>query len=533
MSTEFSYYQTRLSLRSLWLFALYRIILSDIIAIIFVFYPEYPFFGSLNPVLFQITIIIFTISTYLNAFIIISGLFSPINQASSMVFIDIVALTLLTFSSGGVVSGLGALIAISIAIGSVIISSRQSLALAAIAASLLLSQELYLQRQVTNISSQVSKAGILGLAYFAITILAYILSKRAWESEKKAILQKQELQKMAHLNEQIVQYMNSGVIVINQHDLVFLANKSALNLLNLKQPPGRIPLSYYSTSLAKLVERWRYSPIQSKQTIKPSFNSAIKLQVTIQGIGKKGGRSALLLLSDADQLTKQAQQLKLASLGQLTASIAHEIRNPLCSIGHAGQLLSESETLQSEDQRLLNIINNNVIRLNEVIENILQISRATEVKMEKSDLIQVITAFVEQFLISKQLNSNQFKLHFESQIQVLTNSQQIQQVLTILCDNALSHFNKDENELIIHISSYIDEQQYLIIKVCDNGTPINETLAEKIFEPFYSTKHTGTGLGLYIAKGLCEVNSVGLDYIKSSSGNCFTLSFHPSNIIKL
>jgi len=530
MRFSFTNHQEQMNQRALWLFVLYRIVLSTSIFSIFIFYPQYSSFGSLNAGLFETIAFWFTILTYLSAFIMLGGVFSLVNQTSLMIFIDIVAITLLTYASGGVGSGLGAFIAVTIAIGSVIISSHLSLSLAAIASSLLLSQEIYLH-QVNQLSTQVSKAGMLGLAYFAIAILAYILSKRAWESEKKALIQKQELQKMARLNEQIVQHMNSGVIVINQHDHVFLSNNSALKLLNLKQSLGRIPLSYYSSALARFITQWRTSPITTPNTVKP-LNSSTTLQITVRTISEQDHSALLLLINDAEQVTKQAQQLKLASLGQLTASIAHEIRNPLCSIGHASQLLSESEQLLAEDRRLLEIIINNVTRLNDVIENILQMSRLNNSEMNTTNLLTMLTHFIEHFIPSQLIDITQLQLiPFNEKINVLTNSQQIQQVLTVLCENAINHYHNEIHLLMIKITGDFDEQGYFYIQICDNGKPIDSDLSEKIFEPFYSTKHSGTGLGLYVAKGLCEANSARLDYIKSKAGNCFVISFHPTKII--
>ena len=510
--------------RPLWLFVLYRIVLSATLLIVFIVHTSSPL-GQFNRPLYLLVASFFFFLTMFSAFVMISRLFSLINQTLMMMFIDIGALTLLTYCSGGVQSGIGTLIAVTIAIGSVIISSYSSIALASIASSFILAQEIYLF-QFFNDQAKITTAASLGAAYLAIAALAYFLSQRAGHSERRALINKQQLQKMSKLNAQIVQHMNTGVLVINYNTHVYLANKSALNFLNLKIHPGRIPLSYYSNDLMKIVEQWRAEGSIDGKKLKMVTRSA-ELLITFLDITSEDSGAILLLIEDAEQMVKQAHQLKLASLGRLTASIAHEIRNPLSSIGHAGQLLAESEALAATDERLLNIINSNVLRLNQVIENILQLSKTTAAEKTRTKINKFLITFIEQFKSSKSIKTDYIELQLlDPDIEMLLNLTQLQQVLTILCDNAVFHFNQSTVNLKIRLTVEINENGHLMIKVYDNGQTIDNALIEKIFEPFYSTAHTGTGLGLYVAKSLCEANDINLIYHQIPDGNCFALIFY-------
>ncbi|MEJ1363813.1 MAG: ATP-binding protein, partial [Candidatus Sedimenticola sp. (ex Thyasira tokunagai)] len=231
---------------------------------------------------------------------------------------------------------------------------------------------------------------------------------------------------------------------------------------------------------------------------------------------------------DMATVTQQAQQMKLASLGRLTASIAHEIRNPLGAIGHAEQLLRESPDLPQSDQRLIDIINTNTLRVNEVIENILQFSRRSHSQPEEFTLKHWLQQFVSDLQRSHRLTDETIQLQIEPDSTLIrADPSQLRQMFVILCENAINHFDREQHLLSIKINGGITrESGGPFVDIIDNGPGIDAETVRQIFEPFFTTRNSGTGLGLFIAKELSESNRLGLDYITiPTGGSCFRITF--------
>jgi two-component system sensor histidine kinase PilS (NtrC family) len=233
----------------------------------------------------------------------------------------------------------------------------------------------------------------------------------------------------------------------------------------------------------------------------------------------------IVFLEDTGRMHQQAQQLKLASLGRLTASIAHEIRNPLGAISHAAQLLEENPDLDKADTRLLDIIHNHSKRVNNIIETILELSRRRPSLIEQISIKDLI----EQCLHERELQIEQGDVIqtiglSEQCIEVDVN--QIKQVLHNLLDNGLRYSEQQTGKRLVKIESgqlADTNQDYIDIEDAGPGVPSDQV--KNLFEPFYTTENSGTGLGLYIAKELCEANRLQLSYVEGRAGGCFRLIF--------
>ena len=230
-------------------------------------------------------------------------------------------------------------------------------------------------------------------------------------------------------------------------------------------------------------------------------------------------------MEDNRALTQQAQQLKLASLGRLTASIAHEIRNPLGAISHASQLLRESDQVCQADQRLIQIILQHTDRVNQIIENTLSISRRKEVTSTPMDLAQWLPKFKETY---QQGNETQIVLEIQSEsLPMKFDASHLSQVLTNLCDNGARYNAKTtgvrEVKVVAGTNTNSDTS---FVEVIDHGPGISSDEAGEIFNPFYTTDTQGSGLGLYICKELCEINQAALNLKFSEPGHtCFRIDF--------
>jgi two-component system sensor histidine kinase PilS (NtrC family) len=338
--------------------------------------------------------------------------------------------------------------------------------------------------------------------------------------------------------------MRTGIVVLNKNLELELWNQSATKLLNRHiESTQSVKLDKFP-ELYKKYQSWMRNGADHSPQMKIEGQTTTEVKVNFAHLEHGNPNETLIFLEDVRSLNQQAQQLKLASLGRLTASIAHEIRNPLGAISHASQLLGESPSLPQSDHRLLEIINNHSKRVNQIIENILQLSRRKSAKPEQINLQQWLPNFITDYKNSKS-NGNQLIISIEEKTigtsiiepyefdDVSTSSvllakfdtSQLQQVLTNLVDNGIRHGG---SKLRIEIGIDIDHQQPYI-RVIDFGSGISDDNIRHLFEPFFTTESTGSGLGLYICKELCEANQAIISYKRNDNGeSCFHLQLaHP------
>jgi two-component system sensor histidine kinase PilS (NtrC family) len=240
--------------------------------------------------------------------------------------------------------------------------------------------------------------------------------------------------------------------------------------------------------------------------------------------------SILIFIEDMKQLQQQAQSLKLASLGRLAGSIAHEIRNPLSAISHASQLLNEQFSDDVKKNRLIEIIYNQSQRIDQIIENVQLLSRRETSNIVSFSLDMQIENLVNEY-VSLHNTSADIKLTSQQKdITVKCDREQLNQVLNNLIENGLRYSHQNTATYSLEINLIIDDLTQLpCVEIIDNGKGIEPEIANHLFEPFFTSEHNGSGLGLYIARELCEANQLNLSYIKSPDNRtCFKLSFpHP------
>lgn len=299
-------------------------------------------------------------------------------------------------------------------------------------------------------------------------------------------------------------------------------------MFNCSTLQGRL-LAPHSPLLIDRLKQWQQNPSRQVLPFKITEGSPL-LQPTFIEQYYQAKRQIIIFLDDTTQVVQKAQHLKLASLGRLTASIAHEIRNPLGAIDHAAQLLFESQALDKHDLRLTQIIQDNSRRMNTIIENILQLSRQRRAEPEAINLSNAVRQFTERFNLVKRSNVN-LHLHITADnIISHIDQQQLYQVLENLVSNGLYHSQKKHPIAEVWIRLYLKSNtEQPILEVSDNGEGVPFVQQSQIFEPFFTTENKGTGLGLYISAQLCESNAARLDYVnRDAKGACFRITFaHP------
>lgn len=437
---------------------------------------------------------------------------------------DIILITLLSHYSGGLSSSLSILLIINITATGTFLRDRDSFLFASLAAIAVLSEQTYSMIQGVSAASKYSQAGLLGLVFFGTSFLASILAERARESEKLAVAREADILSLEILNEDIIQNMRTGIIVVDNNGHIRMSNSSAEALLGNISLQEHPLLENILPPLDYRFLEWQEQPNMHHQAI-PQAHGLPDIQPGFRKLQRTG--DTLIFLEDATQLNQRFQQIKLASLGRLTASIAHEIRNPLSAINHAAQLLQESE-LDIADKKLTDIITTQVQRLDKVVENVLELSRAKKSHTEIIELDLWLKNFCEEFLQSNNLQAEQINLQIlETETFVLFDSSHLYQVMCNLCTNAINHSELPLEKVNITINYGYDkiyDQPYL--DVVDNGPGISKKIALQIFDPFYTTNPKGTGLGLYITKEIIESNRGRIRYINNEhSGSCFRIHF--------
>jgi two-component system, NtrC family, sensor histidine kinase PilS len=518
--------------RLLRLSFLYRLILS--FSLIALFATEWGplFLGSHSPGLFALVGVSYFGLVAASGIPLYLRTPNPQKQSYLLVYLDIFAITLLMHASGGVTTGLGMLLVISIAFGSAVMRGRTALAFAAIATFCILGEQLYSQIKGIFETTAYTQAGILGASFFAMAILADALARNLRESEKLASQRELDMANLEQLNEHIIQHMQAGIIVVDIHDRVRLMNEYAWYLLGMPEADTGQLLEQASHELTAALASWNSEKINQPKTFHTTPGRR-ELQAKFTRLGGEPQAGTLIHIEDTATLTLRAQQMKLASLGRLTVSIAHEIRNPLGAISHAQQLLGESDRLDQADMRLNEIIRTNANRVNDIIESVMNLSRRQQSQVDNIKLSSMLNDFLEEFMHTNELGEDAVQVSVQPQdTMVQADPTQLRQLLTNLCENSICHFHLELDKLRIVISSGIDtESGRAFLQIVDNGPGIKQEVAKQIFEPFFTTRNAGTGLGLYIAKELSEANSLELEYKPTPmGGSCFHITFpdiHP------
>lgn len=419
---------------------------------------------------------------------------------------DVVFCLLFLHFAGGFGTGLAILLLLPIIIASVFFYGLFAYFIAAISTVGVLSHIIWTSLQQPEQSKYFVPAGLLGILFFALSFATQLIAKHIRKTEEIVSQQQDLSQKLEQINQRIIQKMQTGVVLINSQAQVLMINDSAKHLigeqvlLNTPLPP---PLKQAFTF-------WQQRSKQFSSTLKAQAGLPL-LHVSFSYVQPEQKNSDIILfIQDQSVLTQQAQHMKLASLGRLSANIAHEIRNPLSAINHASQLLTEDSSLDNSDKRLLTIITNHVARLNNIIDNVLSISVRQSANISRVNLRSIIEKAVEQVQQSKAIRFD-YQFTFTYNPLVPFDEGQLLQVLTILIDNAITHSEDKQSIALLFRCEILDGK--VALRIIDNNPVIPADEIEKIFEPFYTTSPQGTGLGLYICRELCEMNQAWLDYI--------------------
>jgi two-component system, NtrC family, sensor histidine kinase PilS len=446
-------------------------------------------------------------------------------QLAAQVCGDIFFVVLMMYASGGIGSGLGLLLLASLAATGLISRGRLTLFFAALATIAILAEHTYQVVYLFGSTALYVQTGLLSVGYFATAWLAHSLAKRAVMIEAIAAQQEVDLANMAQVNQLVIQDMQDGVLVVDEAGLIRQINAKAEAILG-PLPGGRkeVQLQDYAPILAARLEQWRiepksnFDPLRTLRTQKPTAARFVPV-----GISRNVG--VVIFLEDLTRIQQQAQQLKLASLGRLTANIAHEIRNPLSAINHATELLMEETGQRNPSQtRMLQIIHDNTKRLDSMVQDVLKLNRRDQAHKEQFDLVEYLRKFSGEFCAIEKIPPEFISVQATIGAVVTFDRSHLNQVMWNLCRNALRYCQRKAGSVVLDLRPG-SRQGAIELSVIDDGMGVAEALRGHLFEPFFTTASSGTGLGLYIAREICEANGATLDYVDRPIGAQFTLVF--------
>ena len=523
--------------RSLTTFCIYRVVIAVILMVSVWGFQRYQLLIAAS-----LALALWSLAFYLMAAVGLLGLASlrlprPALHLTSQVVVDVVSMTFLMHATGGVKSGIGLLLLVTLAASGLVAHGRLAYFHASIAALAILLEQSW---QFLSIDAPVAdflQTGLLAGSYFLIAGLGYTLAKYARGAEQIAEERGVDLANMAQINQLVIRDMQDGFVVVDEKGLIRQHNPQSEALIGGLKFAGSKTLAEASPQLAILLEEWRRDPERIFSMMRDQKTQK-DYQVRFVAIGSALPAPTVVFIEDASRIRAQAQQMKLVALGRLTASIAHEIRNPLSSINHAAELLhedSEQSGRHPEDLRLLTIIRENAYRLDRMVEEVLYLNRRDRAHPEAIDARAYLDRFVQDFCANEKLDTNTIDLTIQTTMRPVFDRSHLDQVLWNLARNARHHGSGRPGSTVISLQSGALPNT-VTLDVVDDGPGMSAEVLQHLFEPFFTTDSRGTGLGRYIARELADVNGARLECLVEGkppmSGACFRLTMTGSQQTK-
>jgi len=517
-----------LAWRVLGLLNLYRLVIPSVLIALALLASRPQLLGATSPALF-----ITTLAGWFASGVVCIGLLKtrwPSLHAQAFIHVafDIVAVTALLVTSGGAGSGAGLLLILPVAAVSILLSRRTATTIGAIAALCVLGQQIMLSLAGVSDSSDLTQAGLLGGVILIAALAVAPLAGRLRESEALVRQRNLDLANLAELSQYIVERLRESLVVVDEHDRIRLINESARQILGAEAKADAL-LGEVSPRLLYLLAMWRQSApvtdtvggnllaVDGLREVRPHFAPLA------QGLPPP----VLIFLEDLTALDDRIHQTRLAALGRLSASIAHEIRNPVGAISHAAQLLLEEPGLSESSRRMSDIIRANTERVSTIIGNVQQLARRESTRPERMPLAEWIADFVQEFVSTGGHEQGQLTAGTPDQdLEVRVDPSHLRQILWNLCENAFRYSVKSAEDVVEIRIGRLAGSNRPFLEVLDRGPGIDSTISDRIFEPFFTSRTSGTGLGLFIARELAQCNRALLVYEpRAGGGSTFRIVF--------
>ncbi|MDD5391509.1 MAG: ATP-binding protein [Thiothrix sp.] len=449
-------------------------------------------------------------------------------QTVFFVLLDIAILLGLIYSSGGIEGGFGILLLIPILIPYLGNPGHVSLMLAALTGMTLVAMQIWLQSKGVAEQVSVMHGGLIALFIMLVSWASNRWIRKASAMASLAQRRGIDLANMSQLNQSILDRLESGILVVEGSGAIRHMNQAAWDMLGQPGNWRSKPLQQFAPELDQHLQHWLHKVSPRLASFDIRHQGTTEVRARFSQLGTQARRATMINLEDTTEQREKLQSVKLASLGQLTASIAHEIRNPLGAISHAAQLLTESQNMDKADTRLLQIIQSNARRMNLTIESVLNLSRKKTPNRERLALKLWLHEFRKDFILQNKLREEQVSLFIEPADTVIEfDPAHLHQIIWNLCRNALKYAHDDPRKLQLDIQGgNPTHTRDIMLNIIDNGRGMTEAQRQRLFEPFFTTSTQGTGLGLFMSRELCLSNGASLEYVAlPSGGSCFRIVF--------
>jgi len=436
---------------------------------------------------------------------------------------DVFFLALVMVSAGGSGAPLPILLFPQLAASGWLQRTRNGFLHAAFATAVLLGLEAYRTLNGGAGAGPLIQTGLICFGYFATVGIAVALGGYAKLSEDLAAQRGIDIANLEQVNRLIIQDMQDGVLVVDLNGVVRGHNAQVTRLLgNFGRMRGGMRLVEFS---ATLHDYWRRRNEDYTETLPPfkveTTQRLLRVRQVRIGSGLNGG--TLIYLEDLGRAQSEAQQIKLAALGRLTASIAHEVRNPLSAINQAAQLLEEDRAVTPAGERLLGMIRNNAKRIDRIVGEILQLNRRDRQQPEVIALGEFMMSMCDEITQAEHIAKGDIVIQIPDDLLVIFDRGHLSQIVWNLVRNAWQHCKKQQGSIAITARpGYMGDA--VICELNDDGPGIPADARTNLFEPFFTTRAGGTGLGLYIARELADANGAALELLPKGPGAHFRLT---------
>ncbi|MGM0691760.1 MAG: sensor histidine kinase [Pseudomonadota bacterium] len=439
---------------------------------------------------------------------------------------DLACLMLIAHASGGPEGPIALALVIAVGIAAVLHGGRAAIGYAAGGVLLVLGEAIYASWTQAD-ANHLTNSGFLGAALLLITVLVIAFERRAalWEHQSHA--REREVRYLSELALRVMEQTDNGIIVSDPDGRIEYINAAARQMLGEHEAANEtvdLRLPDLHTGVYDALRAWHAGSGGQQHDL----DQPRRLRAQFHPIETALGPRTLIVLLDLSAEDERVRRDKLAALGRLIASIAHEVRNPLSSIHQAAELLPESETT-AEREQLTEIITRHSDRINRLVEDVLGASRAPVVHIQEVDMIDWLAQFAERRRAAWQTAGEPFTIQLDAEMEhapTRVDTTHLWQVMDNLCDNAERHGRPADGHLDIRLRVTAAAGQCWQIQICDNGPRIPPAERDALFEPFYTTHSQGTGLGLFVSRELAMANRGELTLVEPAGdapGNCFRL----------
>ncbi len=442
--------------------------------------------------------------------------------------VDVIAAALITHAMPAATAGVAMMLLFNVCAAALLLPSwRWAMFATSLAVVALTAEFVWTFVRHGGNTRSIAELIMFAVSYIAVGYLAHQVGQRARHSEALADRRGAEVANLVEINELIIRRMRTGVLVVDADNHIRLANEAASLLLGDStegaSDEGGVLLTHAAPELSRRLQRWRNgwqaddAPMQlspDQPEVQPRFARLLA-----------DSETSLIFLDDATVVSRRAESLTLAALGRFSASLAHEIRNPLAAINYAVQLLEESRNIIDGDRRLLQIIHQQCQRTNGIVESVLGLARRERANPEHVDLNGYVRRFIDEYQQSLSIETDTLEAVIGVKpVLALMDLRHLQQVLTVLVQNALNYGRLPGEPARVRMRVFQADHRPMI-DVMDRGPGIPEAVASQLFRPFFTTSEHGTGLGLYIARELCRANQATLEYVPvPGGGSCFRIT---------